>query len=1066
MAENIRRRRGLNGVEIFNTETNRWVKEQGSSGNNYITRNLGAKYGNANVKSGTPYIELRPRTNNGWTEIAFERADNLGLPTVRKMINVILKQVKPNRSDIYVDNYYSKDDGDKTTRSTKLIGLTPDEFYDILVNRVTLSRDGAIPGTDVVDNEYEIFTGGFKIKFKKLDGGGQRDKYSTIKTQYYKSRSFKCNEGDCLLAILVKDLRTIPRIRKELKLSPGSIDISEVPNIEKYFEANIDIIEDKIEIIKSCIDTEKKNITHISYSRVYLYKSNNNYSGDAYDILLKDNHYSLIMEDLDLKFDKVCGDILIKNKNFEYVELNDNDRKKSLMKQGRKIAGQKIDKRNKIQMLLFFDIETIFNIRSKNVLETYSVSWWVREDDPAQCPSFSERNIGKYVNQCMIEYGADSMEKFIRWIEDNDETEDSIINFVLIGYNNSRFDNFPLLNGVIAANMFSNMLFVQNSVLKMTFFNRHITWDLCRFVMCKLKDACQDFNAYPKKMEGFSHYEPQDAFMKNGWNGLDLWIDENKKLLTKYNKYDVLATASLFFIVRKEYDGILELDILKYTTLASTSYARFIKIKEYPTPAPIHEGIDKYLRNGLTGGRNQKFIEEYLTDEKLFCVDVKSLYPYVMMNRPFPIGDYEVTLAYRPYKLGFYNCKIIKQPIKKIIPMRSDEKSLDWEYDTEFNHFLTSVEIECIRRHKGVVDILPINDEKLMFEMSEKLNFMDKNQRKEIYRIRDMVGIFWPKDTNMLFNSYFGELSDMKTQQDILRESGDREYNPALRNILKLILNSLSGKMVQRNFSTTVEMIKNNNEEEKLREKSKEGSIELIYSSGEYALLKGELKDDRVYRQRYAKPSQLGVFIYAHSRVYMYDMVYSNYNVLYTDTDSAIMHKKDYYDFSKKFIVKKGTYPHEFYVAESKGSITTIGGNFGQFEEEFSPGKKNFESYILGKKVYCVEMTIDGKIDKKSKYRMKGVNLDTDCVISKEEAEEINNMPRDEASIRILYKKYKKCLAEKNTEKIAPFRELNKNGECYFFCSRLIKQKLMMQQTFTTKKISFNSITGDAEIDK
>ena len=60
----------------------------------------------------------------------------------------------------------------------------------------------------------------------------------------------------------------------------------------------------------------------------------------------------------------------------------------------------------------------------------------------------------------------------------------------------------------------------------------------------------------------------------------------------------------------------------------------------------------------------------------------------------------------------------------------------------------------------------------------------------------------------------------------------------------------------------------------------------------------GTLTDDLVYRKA-SKPSQLGVFIYAHARAHMYNNIFSKVPCLYTDTDSALLYEEDYDELLK-----------------------------------------------------------------------------------------------------------------------------------------------------------------------
>lgn len=50
-----------------------------------------------------------------------------------------------------------------------------------------------------------------------------------------------------------------------------------------------------------------------------------------------------------------------------------------------------------------------------------------------------------------------------------------------------------------------------------------------------------------------------------------------------------------------------------------------------------------------------------------------------------------------------------------------------------------------------------------------------------------------------------------------------------------------------------------------------------------------------------AKPSYLGVYIYAHARKLMYTKIYTKVKCHYTDTDSALIRYEDYEQFRKDY---------------------------------------------------------------------------------------------------------------------------------------------------------------------
>jgi hypothetical protein len=1047
---------------IFNTNTNRWIKENGTTARKYMRENNIPRIGNSESNRKAAYVAGPDLGVRGWSVRNFRSLHQVNTKTY---VNSILSKVTPNMRNVSIKmRAINSVTGDSDYRSIKLKNITAAKLYEKITEKLINNRKD---GSDFFYEHYVAQTNFFQLQYKQeLVGNSGRKDFIILDTEYFKCRSYPGEEGDCLFAILRKG-KHISKIRKELEYE-GGVKIEDMEMIEEYFNVNINIFADNIKIKKKIKDTDKINSTTVKCEYEYYYQSNNTKDGDIYEILLKDNHYSLIVKKKELCFDPVCGDQL-KIVGKKPIQLSKLAIKKSLMRQGRRIAGEKVINEDEIEKkLLFFDIETIFNPDTVCLLEPYSIAWHVA---PFTNPTkFSEKNIEKFEEQVHFLKGKDCMEKFVEWLEYNSEG----IKYILIGYNNSRFDNFPLLKCLINADLFTRMMFVQNSVLSLSFGGRHKTFDLCRFVMTSLKKACENFKIFPEKLEGFSHYEPQDAFMNGGWGNLNCWINENSENLIKYNKIDVLATEALFYSVRQAYMKMTNLDILDYLTLASLSYDKFKKISKesgYNIKPPKTEEDDDFIRSAIIGGRCQLFNSETENDELLACVDVKSLYPYVMLNRYFPDGDdykYITKKEFTYDNLGIYNVKIIEQPKIKIIPLRTlHGDSLNWDFKDQIIKVMTSVELSCLERHGG------------------KFKFIKDENNK--------IGIMWKNSTKDLFTKYFDPIKNEKTNQDELSKNKDPKCNPALRNIAKLLLNSLSGKQIQRNFKDTTEMVKNIKEEEKFFKQTYDQN--LILTIGPYTLLNAKKKEDLIYKKNSAKPSYLGVFIYAHARTYMYDIVYSNYNTIYTDTDSGVLYRDEYIDFSKKYIKKYGEGNNEYYgLTTRKTGIKTMGSEFGQFEEEFDSENKTSESYFLGKKMYCVAMKDKkGILTDKSKYRLKGVNLERDRLISSTLVKEIKEKGKkiskekdekkktklEKEAIEYLYN-LKKVLDKKYLEQekmrdsdgnlvnkvalINCFRELDR-GKAHFLCGQIKKtNKLMMKQIFSIKTVRRDGCIDEKDV--
>lgn len=1088
-------------VKLVNKKTNRKVKSDGKIGKDILK-----KIGISGLNTGQRKIKfeaLNPiDVGNNWIRRKFVNNEDEGL-SIKELATAVINEIKPAYKKYMNVTFraYSTTDDSSDFRSVKYLNFAG-KNKNIEIEKLTkIITD--VSTLNVYKNKSDEFgigswidTSYFAITYKAISGGSGRKDYKSVKALYFKAESYPSEEGDCLLAILRTKGQRIKTIREELGLK-GPIKIEDMQIVENYFKTNINIYLDEIIEVKTIHDTQTSNKTSVKVKYVYAYKSQKTFK-ETIDILLKDEHYSLIVEKRELNYDPICGELLKTTANGP-KKMSKLAIRKSLERQDRTLEIKK-DKRkleDYERKFIFFDIETVFDPYERNTIKPYSISFYVTEEKSVFNPT--EDNIDNYKDRTYFLHGEDCIDDFIEWIENNSKD----VRYVLIGYNNSRFDNFPLIKGLMDADIFSSMLYVQNSLLQLNFGSRHKCFDLCRFTMCSLKTACKDFKVYPNKIEGFSHEEVQKVYNDGGQHALEKWITKNRTDLENYNKIDVLATAALFYAVRTGFKKMTNVDILDYLTLAHLSFECFkeslnvydevvvqtkkkydteIKAtKKYDISAPKTKEDDDFIREAITGGRCQCFTDKPYTNKQLRCVDVKSLYPYVMLNRHYPVGEYKKTKKYIDDKLGIYRVLIIDQPKIKIIPDRSTEV-LDWDSENDIYKNITSIEIECLKRYGGKIEFIPDD--------------------------QGYIGLYWEKSTTKLYNDFFLKIKNEKTKQDILKaDVKDRkklikeikdesvkkelketkeEYNPALRNIAKLLLNSLSGKMVQRNFDTKEEMVKNDKEEQKFISKTK-NDITLIASFGPYKILSGTLEDDLVYKQKNAKPSYLGVFIYAHSRTYMYDILYSNYNVLYTDTDSGIITDEDYQDFSKKYIKVIGKGCHRYYkLTSTKTDTPTIGGDFGQFEEELNTEGKKCESYIIAKKIYCVEIKDkDGKIQPNSKYRMKGIKLPRadnmwsgDVLLTKEQKKKIKNYDEEKNGNKAIYlfnlkKKLNdehvslRKLMENEKLDIQMFRNLYKDGEISFLCGGIKKtKKLEMKQSYVIKTITLdeNKIEENEEI--
>ena len=501
----------------------------------------------------------------------------------------------------------------------------------------------------------------------------------------------------------------------------------------------------------------------------------------------------------------------------------------------------------------------------------------------------------------------------------------------IIGYNNSKFDNFLMMNEMFKyvdnyKEFESNVLIANNSILKMNI-GRHEVFDLCRFTMCSLKEACKDFDTTPKKIDGFDHNIVQKKYEEGK---LKEYLDSIKEQFELYQKNDVYALISLFQKCRKATLHLTGFEITEFCTIAQLAEKFYFKVnydensKSYKS-LPWHPKSVKditNMRKAGFGGRNECRKPGIIINKPLRMVDVKSLYPYVMSEGgyKYPVGDYiEVDKYQGKTLLGIYNCNVLKQPEIKVVPLRTDTFSLDWTYDKPINDmWLTTVDIDVILNNGGEVEI--------------------KN------------GYVWLETRDDLFKDFITPFMNEKNNQDILRKKKESSYNSSLRAMCKLFMNSLSGKFLQRYFTDKVKICYTTKDYFKFIEKLDTDSINSVRIGNGFNLVSGESVEP--FNQDKAKAVYIGCFIYSYARKYMYENIWSKLDYEYSDTDSALLSEKEFNKIPKEL----------------------FGDKFGCLEQELNT-TVNHNAILNEKKDYCImHITDDENIKNKDKIKMKGIS--------------------------------------------------------------------------------------------
>lgn len=644
----------------------------------------------------------------------------------------------------------------------------------------------------------------------------------------------------------------------------------------------------------------------------------------------------------------------------------------------------KMNKTNKqiTNKKIFFDYETVIDTTQKNIMKEYSISFLVLDDneladlekldtkgDIKQINKFLEGKIFNFV-------GYDCSIRFVKWILENQyikyEDREEFIKYDLVSFNGANFDNFILLHSLLDLdNDFgqeinvSQIFYNGSQILNMKINNKHSVFDIAKHLVGSLKSNCKGFNVKTLAKGEFNHHTAQKLHDE----GKLIDFMTNNKELENYNNLDVLSLAVIFeryknalreneetkdyaddLCNRKTIGGLI-FDIAKksWKNLKIEQDEVVDKKTVRKSKTPSFPKLDQKEYDDILkfkcAGRVELFNGIQKIEEELSSKDVCSLYPFIMAvfgGGWFPCGTKTLTEKYVKDKIGFYYCDIDQTNLKnKNLPNIYPEKVFtkkadgsegvlegnDWSSNNILKDYLISnVMIEQLLKNGCKVDI------KNGFYFSDKVRGCD---------LFEFILVFMKK----------------KNEQDALKKSKSDLYNSALRETLKLLMNSMSGKVIEGlHLEKTVQT--DEYEYLKIKDDKKTESITCINIIGSKVFTTYKVSEEsQINKQR---PVYLGVLIYDYSKRYMFDTLYSVIglkDLVYTDTDAGKMRKsvfnrpdiKKYmktakinaWDKAIKYDPKLKN--HLLYDENSKV--------FGSYEEECS---SNNLSYFLQKKGYLI----------------------------------------------------------------------------------------------------------------
>lgn len=740
--------------------------------------------------------------------------------------------------------------------------------------------------------------------------------------------------------------------------------------IAEFFGIHLRLIS-HVETKTEYFDTESVNSAKTTTEPIILIDSE--YGDSVYDLVLHNDHYYAILDFVNPEFDEVTGDAL------ESGKLTVEQRRVRVLSQGRTWLGSN-DKKEKIvykDKIIIFDYETCYNHKSGG-LAPYMVGWF--EFDPED-PQLQDGDFTKFMGQVHMSplavddpSGDITNRPFINHLVNAPHD----VRYTLVSFNGMRFDNFILAKGLLNREKLTDV-FACESGLRDVRMGRHATLDLANIITAmSLKGACDGFKTSPKKVDGFNHMLIQKEY-ENGTLGK--WFINNTAKMVEYLEGDVLSTASLFMKLKnalKEIAPYVNIygSTKTFKTAGSIAWRMIQELVKVPN-ACKHEKNDARIRKAIVGGRVQVYggKRQAYMDAKLKMVDFKSLYPTVMaaiqgVRDIFTRKDLTNAMwgaypdinstpkfvdTYMPGYVGLYECTIHSQPSPAVIPQRIADKPLNWTPTESFDATITQCDYELIIKGGGSVDV--------------------------------HSGIIWQDTKVGIFEPFISKLAAIKDQQDIYKNAKDAKFNPALRELAKLLMNSASGKCAQRNFDTTSYLAKGNVEQVRVFDKLRSGTQEIVPLSGDTVIIYGIKPEDEIYSEKRAKPSILAVLIYSYSRSLVYATL-CQHNIMYSDTDSGLFLEEDYNALMEE-------------LPELNPKMHG-GARLGDLEEELGE-YTTCNAYLVEPKEYAViPRDATGKITKNAKLKSKGVGLYKDRILVKgtldnlsfqELAEEYHNSP-------------------------------------------------------------------------
>ena len=738
----------------------------------------------------------------------------------------------------------------------------------------------------------------------------------------------------------------------------------DVKGVSTFYLKNYDDIEDK------CKDMNQEDKFKI------VKKSNGKYKQDKtkyYEIKSYDFVKFMTSDNRTWSFDDLCH---LKNNLYEFNTNEIYDLNNFCDKDFKEIEPQE-DKEIEISKIYFADTET-------DTSGPYHVAFciaYAEEDETDE-----NFNIVKEHRKINFEFGRDCLTKFLDKLENN-----SLVYFHNLGYDIRQFNEYIINQEINKGTKVMNATIFYKD--KKIYFK-----DSLSIVSMKLADFPKSFglDCGQKEMFPYKYYtfenlnklgcngiisEAGKHELKHNWNQKIFEENLNKLGITQGDKFnmveyvkfyccqDVRILKQGFQKFRKMCWESLKIDVNKTLTapsLANQYFTREIyeKIPDYY----LYGGIVRaFIQKAVYGGRCMtRLNKRWSVNEELADFDAVSLYPsamnrlYCVKGKPEVLKPEELNTTY----LLNNTCEEDEQPNKN--------KSI--------SAYVVEIKITNINKHLAFPCIV-YKDKETNTNKNDDISAIGKTAVVDNITLEDWVkyngleceiirGYKWTGEKSFL-------IRDIIQNLHILRCEYKKTHNP-LQMVIKLIMNSAYGKMIQKPITTITEFKRHHTKifNKKLGEYVDDYPLDkyLIKNSAKIACciqVNKNLYAVKVGKQidKFYTNTLLGVQILSMSKRIMNEVMCTaediNIKIYYQDTDSMHIEKNKINSLAEEYKKRFGR--------------ELIGKNLGQFHNDFDEVENGYayKSIFVGKKMY-VDMLKNETNKYGIHYRMKGVNLD--CV--------------------------------------------------------------------------------------